>query len=575
MTESSLQSQESGRKDLADWQATRQLNPFTSDPFFQRLLERQAGTGYEALSARCRDVGERLGAEFAAAVRESNRNDNLPAVRGHDSLGRATEEVVFHPATHDAGAVFWGSGVLSVLAEPGNEVASGALAYLVDQQGEGGHACPVACSAGAIKLLQRIGSEEQRERYLPGLLSDDYDTRLHAAQFVTEVQGGSDVGLNACVASPDADRPGWWRISGEKWFCSVADAGLFVVSARPEGAEPGTRGLALFLLPRVLDGRPNGFRLRRLKDKLGTRSMATGEIEFDGALGEPIGRLEDGFRNLVSIVLDTSRVHNALAACGAMRGALVESWEFARRRRAFDRPVAEFPAMQELLAGMKLRLAAALATTFRILAMSDRLDRAGGDPALTGARRISVMINKYWTAVACTATVRDGIEVLGGNGTIEDLSPLPRLYRDAIVIESWEGTHNTLCAQVLRDMAARGLHRPWLEVIDGEIASLEDGGEVEEAVVAGRLRDEVAARIEQLLGGDERAAAAGIRHVVDRMCRLTDWVALAVQFAWDRRRSGGECEDLLQMYRLKYLEREDPLTAPKLVDVHRRLASTR
>jgi len=575
MTETVLEGQEGGRRDLADWHASREQNPFDGDPFFQRVLARHAGPAYDRLASRCRGVAAGLGREFAAAVTEGNRNDALPAVRRHDAVGRPLEEVVLPASTHAVGRVFWESGVLAVLEKPGNEVSCGALAYLLDQQGEAGHACPVACTAGAIKLLQRVGSEAQRRRYLPGLLADDYDRRLHAAQFVTEVQGGSDVGLNACVAAPDPDRPGWWRISGEKWFCSVADAGLFVVSARPEGAEAGTRGLALFLVPRQLDGRPNGFRLRRLKDKLGTRSMPTGEFEFDGALGEPIGRLEDGFRNLISIVLDTSRVHNALAACGAMRGAFVESWEFARRRTAFSRPVAEFPAMQELLAGMKLRWSAALATTFRILAITDRLELDGGDATLAGARRLAVMINKYWTAVACTATVRDGIEVLGGNGTIEDLSPLPRLYRDAIVIESWEGTHNTLCAQVLRDMAVRRLHLPWLEVVDAEIAALARNGAEAEAAVAQGLRDELGDQIVRVLGGGEAAAAAGIRHVVDRMCRLTDWVALATQLAWDRPRGGGECADLLELYRLRCLERHDPLEAPGLVELHRRLAASR
>ncbi len=481
----------------------------------------------------------------------------------------------FDPSHHAAGRVFWGSGVLAVLGEPGREVESGAIAYLLDQHGEAGHACPVACTAGAIKLIQRVGNPEQQQRYLPALLEPDYDRRLHAAQFVTEVQGGSDVGANACAAVPEPGRPGWYRLSGEKWFCSVADGGLFVVSARVEGAGEGTGGLGLFLVPRVLEGRPNGFRLRRLKWKLGTRSMPTGEIEFDRALGEAVGPPERGFRNLVGIVLDTSRVHNALASCGIMRRALVEARSFAAARSAFGRPILAYPAVAETIARMRVRAMAGLAGTFRILAMSDRLDGAGGgDRRLLAARRIAVMINKYWTASAATASARDGIEVLGGNGTIEDFSVLPRLYRDAIVVESWEGTHNTLCAQVLRDFASRRLHQAWLETVAEEVEALRHPQLAAVAATARELLADVRARIDRLLAADDVTAAAHVRHVVDRMCRLTDWVALATVLEWEATAGrGGDTADALELYRRLWVERAEAQDTPGLIELERRLAS--
>jgi len=561
------------RGDLDGWRAAAARNAFDTDPFFRRLLERHLGARFGRLEDRLRQVAEAAGPELDALVAESNRDANLPVLRRHDAEGRPIEEVVFHPAGHAVGELFWSSGVLAVLAEPGNETACGALAYLLDRHGEAGHACPVACTAGAIKLLQRLGTDDQRRRYLPALLETDYRRRLHAAQFVTEVQGGSDVGSNSCRAVPEPGRPGWFRISGEKWFCSVADAGLFVVSARVEGAGDGTRGLGLFLVPRLLDGRPNGFAFRRLKSKLGTRSMATGEIEFDDALGEAIGPLGDGFRNLVGIVLDTSRVHNAVAACGVMRRAAVEAHHFAAHRGAFGERILGFPSVQEILARMRLRTMAGLATTFRILAMSDRIDTGQGDETQLGARRIAVMINKYWTAVASTASARDGIEILGGNGTIEDFSAMPRLYRDAIVIESWEGTHNTLCAQVLRDFAGRSLHRKWLDQLDREIAAIAHPHLEGPAARARQLHGEVARRIERLLAGDPATASAHVRAVVDWMCRLTDWVALTTQADWELERNGtSECLDALELYRLSALDRVDPQDHPELVELWRRLS---
>lgn len=566
---------EAGRAALAAWRDDLGTDPFHADPLLPSLLDRLLGRD-PARDARLEAVASSAGEELDRPVTEANRDENLPQVRRHDRFGRPLEEVAFHPDHHRVGRVFWGSGVLAALATPGSEVLAGAIAYLLDRHGEAGHACPVACTAGAIKLLQRLGTDEQKERWLPRLLETDYDRRIHAAQFVTEVQGGSDVGANSCVAVPDPDRPGAWRISGEKWFCSVADAGLLVVSARVEGAPEGTRGLGLFLVPRTLDGRPNGFALRRLKWKLGTRSMPTGEFEFDRALAEPIGPLEHGFRNLVGIVLDTSRVHNAIAACGIMRRALDEAGGYARRREAFGRPILAYPAVQETVAAMRLRLAAGLASTFRVLRLSDLIDTGGGDPDLVAARRIAVMVNKYWTSIAATASARDGIEVLGGNGTIEDFSCLPRLYRDAIVIESWEGTHNTLCAQVLRDAATRGLHRPWLELLRREVEALDDAGVAGEATTARALVDDVEGRLERLVGVEPAVAAAWMRHTVDRMARTTDWVALATHLQWQLRQGLGEdTRALMELYRLRRLERATPDDRPEMIDLHRRLATGR
>ncbi|HSL18400.1 MAG TPA: acyl-CoA dehydrogenase family protein [Methylomirabilota bacterium] len=563
----------SARAALDDWRATRARNAFDDDPFFRELLDRHvADTERPELEAELRALAGRLDADFDDRVARCNRDEHLPRVERHDPDGRPLERVAFHPDHHEVGRVFWGSRALAVLGEPGHEVEAGARIYLLDQFGEAGHACPVACTAGAIRLIRDLGSDEQRRRFLPGLLEPDYDRRLHAAQFVTEVQGGSDVGLNEVRAVRDDDAPGGWRLSGEKWFCSVADAGLFVVSARPEGAPEGTRGLGLFLVPREIDGRPNNFQLRRLKVKLGTRSMPTGEIELDGAAAEPIGGLGDGFRHLVGIVLDTSRVHNALAACGLMRRALVDARAFAAVRVAFDHPIADFPAIQAILARMRVRTEAALAASFRVLAQTDRLDTGAGDDTLRAARRISVMVTKYWTAIHATRVARDGIEVLGGNGTIEDFSIMPRLYRDAIVIESWEGTHNTLCAQVLRDFAVRRLHEPWLAELEREAAALTHPNLAGTAATARGLLDALRDRLERLLAADQQTATAWIRDVVDRMAAATDWIALAGQAQWDLEHGGPGLADSLELYRRLELEPRDRLDDPERIALERRLA---
>jgi acyl-CoA dehydrogenase len=348
--------------------------------------------------------------------------------------------VEFHPAYHRAGRAVWATGVVG--AEP-REQAS--LLYRLSQAGEGGHTCPVVCTVGLVRALRTRASAELREQYLPPLLETDYDRAERGAQFMTERHGGSDVGANRVEAVPDG---GTWRLHGEKWFCSVADADQFVVTARPREAAPGTRGLGCFLVPRA----GGGFRIRRLKDKLGTRALATGEIEFDGAPAYPLGPLEEGFKTAVG-VLNTSRWLNAVGSAGLMRRAFVSASEFAREREAFGGSILRFPLVRENLAVMKSEAAAALASTTQVTELVARIDEETASEEDVLWHRLLVNANKFITSLAATAVVRRGIEALGGNGTIEDFSPLPRLYRDAIVFESWEGTHNVLCAQVLRDLA--------------------------------------------------------------------------------------------------------------------------
>jgi acyl-CoA dehydrogenase len=416
-----------GREALEAWQASRPANAYDASPHLAR-----------ALRARVADFGElepRLRAFGAVVARELD-----PAVRGLELNGPAAAgaEVRFEDAYAQTGRAVWASGITG--AAPFEQAA---LFYLLSYAGEGGHACPVACTAGLVRALRVHASDELRERFLPPLL-----THERGSQFMTEAQGGSDVGANVVEARPDGDA---WRISGEKWFCSVADADQFVVTARPIGAPAGTKGIGCFLVPRLVDGRPNGFAIRKLKDKLGTRAMATGEIEFDGALAYPIGALADGFRIAAGVVLNTSRWLNAVGSTGLMRRAYLEAASFSAFREAFGRRIEDYPLVRENLAVMRAEEHAALLSTLELTALVDSEDT--DDVAF---HRILVNANKFSTSLAATKVARRGIEALGGNGTIEDFSPLPRLYRDAIVFESWEGTHNVLCAQVARDLERYG-----------------------------------------------------------------------------------------------------------------------
>jgi acyl-CoA dehydrogenase len=446
------------RRDLEVWRTDFPKDPFLADASLRRILQR-------ALPAERMAVLARDGSGFGEAVVDTvgpacvsyEHRAHLPELTRYDSVGRRIEAVRFDAEYHRAGAAVWKSGLVAESGTPGRAYEQATLLYLLSLEGEAGHACPAVCTIGLARALRRSADAAIRDRFLPPLLETDYAHAQRGAQFLTEVQGGSDVGANATIARLQDD--GSFLISGEKWFCSVADAQQFLVTARVENGPPGTRGLGCFVMPRLVDGAPNGFVLRRLKEKLGTRGMASGEIDLEAARAWPIGPVEDGFRTAAGIVLNTSRWMTAIGSTGMMRRAYLEASAYARRRRAFGRPIGDFPSTRAAIADLRVMWLGALHLVFGLTALEDQIDAGTADDEIVVYHRFLVNAAKYALSVDATVAVRSAIEVLGGNGTIEDFSVLPRLYRDSIVYESWEGTHNVLVAQVLAD-----LHR--LPVVD-------------------------------------------------------------------------------------------------------------
>ncbi|MHB1089432.1 MAG: acyl-CoA dehydrogenase family protein, partial [Acidimicrobiales bacterium] len=309
-----------GRQDLMTWRAAKPTNYFATVPDFEQILELRMGRAIpESLREELVGFGEVVATRIEPAVILLERNREFPKLRPYDEFGQPIAEIEFHPAHDDAARAAWASGMLATKLDFEGAFQLAAQFLLLSYVGEGGQACPIVCTIGMRRALEHHASAQLRERYLSLLANDDASSALRGSQFLTEVQGGSDVGANVVEAFADPDIEGAYRISGEKWFCSVADADLFAVTARPSSAGPGTKGLACFVIPRSLDGvTPNGFRLRRLKDKLGTRALASGEIDFEGALAWPIGELADGFKIAVSELLNTSRWLNAVGSVGIM-----------------------------------------------------------------------------------------------------------------------------------------------------------------------------------------------------------------------------------------------------------------
>src|SRR5215510_8534579 len=526
------------RAALTLWERSQPRNFYETDHHLQNILEYYWGTDRLRLHVeRLSTFGGQAATIVDQAVRNANLSSNLPRLERYSSSGERTEDVA-HSADHDlAGRYIYGSGAMSVYAEPESNLLALALFYLSSYNGEAGHNCPLACTAGVIKTLQHAGGEELKKRYLPRLLDPNYVTRFHGAQFLTEIQGGSDVGANTCAATLVDARENKWLINGEKWFCSNVTADLALITARPEGSVSGTKGLGLFLVPRRLDdGAPNGIYIRRLKDKLGTKSLATAEVDFKDAIAHQIGEPGRGFQHAMDFVINTSRLYNAVGSAGAARRAYLISWTYAQHRRAFGSAIKDFPLTQEALAEMRAVTMAITSGSLYLAHLRDEIEAGRADEADGQFFRLAVNLNKYRSSISATDVIRRGIEILGGAGAMENFSVLPRLLRDSVIFEAWEGAHNTLIAQSARDIQRRKLHEPFCARLGGWFGSLADSDLRDRGARQVRiLRDE----LDSISSADELSAGVLFKPLADRMMWLFYAACLAREAEWEEARGKG------------------------------------
>jgi alkylation response protein AidB-like acyl-CoA dehydrogenase len=362
-----------------------------------------------------------------------------PRLVTHTPAGERINRVDYHPAYREMERIAYGSGMVTMKYAPAVRSAhtiSFALGYLF-AMAEMGLYCPLCMTDGVARVITRFGTPEQIGHVVPRMGAHDAAERWTGAMFLTERAGGSDVGANETTARRHPD--GSWRLTGHKWFCSNVDAHAALVTARPEGAPPGTRGLRTFLL---LPRENSGVAIERIKEKLGVRSMPTGEVRLTDAPAEEVG----GFDAILEM-MNLSRLYNAVAAAAVIGRAVYEARHFIERRRAFGRPVIEHPLAAETLRDLEAEHLAALLMTFEAVHTLDRADR--GDAEAAQLHRMLVPIVKAVTGKLAVPCVSEAMELIGGNGYIEE-SPLPRLLRDAQVLPIWEGTTNILVLDALR-----------------------------------------------------------------------------------------------------------------------------
>jgi putative acyl-CoA dehydrogenase len=423
------------------------------EPALLEALRRDgAGWGERHVRALGALAGSEEVQEWARAA-----EDHPPRLRTHDRYGHRIDEVEFHPAWHQLMTVAVGNGLHAAPwadDRPGAHLLRAAQFY-VWSQAEAGHGCPISMTYAAVPALR--AQPELAAAYEPLLAARTYDFGLRpplgkagliAGMSMTEKQGGSDVRANTSYAVPAGD--GSFLITGHKWFTSAPMSDVFLVLAHVRGDGPQSEageGLSCFLMPRVLpDGTRNRMHLQRLKDKLGNRSNASAEIEYDQAVAWPVGEVGRGVRTIVEMV-NMTRLDCVLGTAAGMRAGLRQALHHTAHRRAFGAELIDQPLMRNVLADLAVESEAATALGLRLAAATDRAQ--AGDASEAALRRLGLAVGKYWVCKRGSAHAAEALECLGGNGYVEE-SGMPRLYREAPLLSIWEGSGNVAALDVLR-----------------------------------------------------------------------------------------------------------------------------
>jgi putative acyl-CoA dehydrogenase len=478
-------------------------NVFESDRPLREAVRRE---GAEWAEQRISAVGELAGSERILALGAS-ANENPPKLRTHDRYGHRVDEVEFHPAWHE----LLGHAVEHELhsspwkdPRPGAHVARGA-AFMCMSQAEAGIGCPISMTYSVIPALRT--QPELAAEWEPRFLSSDYDPRnapapkktgALAGMGMTEKQGGTDVRANTTVARPvNGGGPGAeYELTGHKWFMSAPMCDAFLVLAQADG------GISCFLFPRwTPDGERNRFRLQRLKEKLGNRSNASSEIEFDAASAWLVGEEGAGVRTIIEMVNHT-RLDCVLGGATGMRAGVAQAIHHASHRSVFGRELAEQPLMQNVLADLCVESEAATISAMRLARSYD--EAIAGDEEAASFKRIANAVMKYWICKRAPMHAGEALECLGGNGYVEE-SGMPRLFRESPLNSIWEGSGNVQCLDVLRAMVKSPAS------VETFFAEVEAGAVAEPRLAA------FSAELRKELPGDLETIESRARRVVEHM----------------------------------------------------------
>lgn len=513
-------------------------NTFTSDPVLGAILERRLPLAMRReIAPELATLGELAAGEMLALADAAERQP--PRHLPYDAWGRRLDAIEVAPAWRHLHAIAAEHGVLAAAYERRHGAFSrlDQLARLYLYHPSSAFAsCPLAMTDGAARVLELHAPVALRERLLPRLVSRDPATFWTSGQWMTERTGGSDVSGTATLAERTSDG---FRLHGSKWFTSATTAELALALARIEGAPAGSAGLSLFLIElRDEAGRLRGITVDRLKDKLGTRALPTAELTLAGAPGLLLGAEGRGVAT-VATMLNITRLYNACCAAGTLGRCLALARDYAVRRRAFGRSLAEQPLHVETLARLATEHRAAVLATFQAGELLGREEVGAASDDERAVLRLLTPLVKLATGRQAVAGASETLEAFGGAGYVEDTG-LPRLLRDAQVLAIWEGTTNVLALDVLRAIEKDGALRPFVGDLEARLQGIR-AGELAVSVERCRTRlgQAVAWRQEASRHGAE-ALQAGARAFALELFGTYAGALLAEQADWELARGGGE-----------------------------------
>jgi hypothetical protein len=536
--------------DYACHEGATGLDWYALDPNLRLLLDRLLPDAADRAFAEehVARFGALCGGPIARRAEISDKHG--PTLVRYDRWGREIDTIEHHPTWTENKADLVRAGFTGLSHHAGRPVpavVTAAISYLVSQA-ETAIYCGLGMTAGAADLVERYAPDAVRDDFLRRLTSLDPDEAWEGGMFLTERQGGSDVGANTTRAVPDGDE---WRLHGEKHFCSNVDAEVFIVLARPEGAPDGTRGLATFIVPRLLaDGSPNGFRILRLKPKLGTVAVPTAEVELDGARAWIArGATADGPRsgtdgprsgiNTMMEMVNGSRFGVALMGLGIHRRSFLEAVIYAAQREQWDQRIDRYPLVRETLVDLLVELEAGTALTFECAAATRTARTEDEGRAL---RRILVPLAKIRATREAISAASQSLELLGGNGYMEDW-PMARQLRDAQCHTIWEGTENILCIDVRRAINNERAHVALLARVERALDSAGPGTGIGSAL--GPIVDAVAATlgeareaIDHLAGASTDLQLLHARRFSYLLADLVEGALLLEEASWQLARDG-------------------------------------
>jgi putative acyl-CoA dehydrogenase len=446
--------------DLSTYNGLKDKNFYLEDSTLKRIFQ---GFTVNLNESEKKDIenhlveyGHLVGGVLNTLTEKSHKEGKYGEINKFNSVGERVDEIIYSSEQNESRKISYEYGIVNLdfhekWNHPFHITHRYLLAYLLNLNGEGGVACPLAMTDGMILALKKIGTDIQKQKYLPLIAGENSSSYFFVGQYVTERVGGSNVGANRTIATKSSN--GKWILNGEKWFCSNP-GDLWVTTARIEGSST----IGMFLVPRFKEnGELNGHHLLRKKDIIGSKGKITAEVVYEDLEAEELGRPSHGLANLIKYIITISRIHVGIGASSGARRAVMEVLQYAKHRTAYGKSLLDFFVYERNLCEMQIEVIALTFSNFCSISLWEKEYPAS---------KIIIPLMKYISSSKATNICHSAILCLGGNGIIGDFSVVPRLLNDSIINESWEGTHFLLTEHILRALEKQKSRESFFEEVE-------------------------------------------------------------------------------------------------------------